>query len=96
MQPEIKLNLPEEFIPFLDYMEGDSIEEKVRIALSINLYINGSVSLAKAAELSGESLEAFIELLREQDIPWGEYTEDMKKQDDKIARKMLKEMGMTK
>ena len=26
MQPEIKLNLPEEFIPFLDYIEGDSTE----------------------------------------------------------------------
>lgn len=96
MQPEIKLNLPEEFIPFLDYIEGDSIEQKIRIALSVNLYINGSVSLAKAAELSGESLEQFMELLKEQDIPWGEYTEDMKKQDDRVIRKMLKEMGMTK
>jgi predicted HTH domain antitoxin len=96
MQPEKKLSIPDAFMPFMNFIQGESLEEKIKVALSVNLYINGSVSLAKAAELSGNSLEGFIKILEQQDIPWGEYNEDMKKQDDKVINKMLKEMGLTR
>ena len=94
-QSEIKVNLPEEFMPLLNKINGDSMDKKIRIALSINLFVNRTVSLEKAAELSGETLADFIDILKEQEIPWGEYTEEHKKQDDKVTKKMMKEMGIS-
>jgi predicted HTH domain antitoxin len=91
---EYKLNLPEAFIPLMDKIKGDTINKKLLIALSINLFVNKTVSLEKAAQLSGESLATFIEILKEQDIPWMEYTEEHKKQDDKTVNKMMKELGL--
>lgn len=43
-----------------------------------------TVTLDRAAELSGRSLNDFIELLRLFHIPWGEYTEE-KYHEDQIA-----------
>ena len=34
-----EVTLPEELIPFLDKISGDSIDQKVRIAFAINLFI---------------------------------------------------------
>ena len=88
-----KITLPEEFIPFLDKISGDSIDQKVRISLAINLFTGKTVTLEIAAELSGLSLLDFMDLLEEQGIPWGEYTDEHKKQDDLVINKMLKEIG---
>jgi len=91
---EYKVVLPEAFTPLMDKIKGDTIEKKIQIALSINLFVNKTVTLEKAAQLSGESLINFIEILKEQDIPWIEYTEETKKQDDKVIKKMMKELGI--
>lgn len=91
---EFKINLPEEFLPLLDRIEGNSMDKKIQTALAINLFVNKTVSLAKAAELSGETLLDFIDILKDQDIYWGEYTEEHKKQDDKVIKHMMKEMGI--
>lgn len=88
-----EVTLPEEFIPFLDKISGDSIDQKVRLAFTINLFISKTVTLEKAAELSGLSLLDFMDVLEEQGIPWGEYTDEHKKQDDLVIKKMLKEIG---
>jgi len=34
-----------------------------------------------------------MDVLEEQGIPWGEYTDEHKKQDDLVIKKMLKEIG---
>ncbi len=91
---EYKLQLSEKFIPLLSKITGDTIDKKVQLAFAINLFVNKTVTLEKAAELSGETLSDFIETLREQNIPWMEYTDEHKKQDDKVTKKMLKEMGI--
>lgn len=88
-----EVTLPEEFIPFLDKLSGDSINQKVRLAFAINLFTSKTVTLERAAELSGLSLLDFMYVLKEQGIPWGEYTEEHKKQDDLVIKKMLKEIG---
>jgi predicted HTH domain antitoxin len=88
-----EVNLPEEFIPFLDKISGDSIDQKVRLAFAMNLFTNKTVTLERAAELSGLSLLDFMDVLEEQGIAWGEYTDDHKKQDDLVIKKMLKEIG---
>lgn len=94
VQNEIKINIPEDFIPLLDKINGDSMDKKIRIPLATNLFVNKTVSLEKSAELSGKTLIDFIDILKEQDIPWGEYTQEHKKQDDIVLKKMMKEMGI--
>jgi predicted HTH domain antitoxin len=88
-----EITLPEDLIPFLDKIFGDSIDQKVRLAFAINLFISKTVTLERAAELSGLSLLDFMYLLGEQGISWGEYTDEHKKQDDLVIKKMLKEIG---
>ncbi|MBU3143492.1 UPF0175 family protein [Clostridium sp. CF012] len=88
-----EVTLPEELIPFLDKISGESIDQKVRLALALNLFINKTVTLEKAAELSGLLLLDFMDVLQEQGVPWGEYTDEHKKQDDLVIKKMLKEIG---
>ena len=89
-----QVNLPEEFLPFLDKLMGDSIDQKVRLSFAINLFTSKTVTLERAAELSGNSLVDFMNILKEQGIAWGEYTEEHKKQDDLAIKKMLKEIGL--
>lgn len=88
---KFEVTLPEELIPFLDKISGDSIDQKVRLAFVMNLFISKTVTLERAAELSVLSLIDFMYVLDQQGIPWGEYTDEHKKQDDLVIKKMLKE-----
>ena len=88
-----EVTLPEEFIPLLNKISGDSIDQKVRLAFAMNLFTSKTVTLERAAELSGLSLLDFMVVLEEQGIPWGEYTDEHKKQDEVVIKKMLKEIG---
>ena len=89
-QSTFQLQLPEELLPFLDKINGDSINKKVRVAFAINLFAQKTVSLGKAAELSGETLVDFMDILKEQGLPWGEYTEEHFRQDERVIKKILK------
>ncbi|HZK84966.1 MAG TPA: UPF0175 family protein [Desulfosporosinus sp.] len=91
-QSTFQLQLPEEILPFLDKISGDSINKKVRVAFAINLFAQKVVSLEKAAELSGETLVDFMDMLKEQGLAWGEYSEEHLLQDERVIKKMLKEM----
>ena len=57
-------------IPFTD----DLIELGLKSALAIHLYGEGVLTLAKAAKLSGESLESFIAILSKLGISIIHYT----------------------
>jgi predicted HTH domain antitoxin len=65
-------------------MQSLFLIEKVRLSLAIRLFVGKSVTLVCAAELSGKSLNDFIELLRLFHIPWIEYTEE-KYHEDRVA-----------
>jgi len=95
-QSTYQLQLPEELLPFLDKINGDSINKKVRLAFAINLFAQKTVSLEKAAELSGETLVDFMDILKEQGYPWGEYTEEHLQQGDRGIRKIMKEFDSQK
>lgn len=58
------------------------------------MFINNTVSFEKATELAEESTENYIKILTDQGIPWLEYTEEHKRQDDKVIKKMKKELGL--
>ncbi|MCL6589773.1 MAG: UPF0175 family protein [Firmicutes bacterium] len=80
--------LPEEFIPLLDKLEGgETIIDKVKIALAVSLFTKKVVTLERAAELAGESLVDFMDILKIHGIPWGEYTEEDKAHDEYILKK---------
>lgn len=84
-----QVNLPKEFLPLIDALEGPNLDAKVKISLALGLFVNKQVTLARAAELSGKSLGEFIDLLRSKNIPWMEYTEEHLKDDERVIRELL-------
>lgn len=80
------------FIPFINKIDlGTTFDEKFKLSISIGLFMEKSISLEKAAELSGKSLANFIDLLNSKNIPWAEYTEDHLKQDDQAIKKYFQD-----
>ena len=81
-----------EFIPVVEKtIFGTNIDEKFKLTLAIGLFINNEITLARAAELSGKSLNTFIEILSSNRIHWAEYNNEHYRQ-DKIALKKYKEL----
>ncbi|AGE22539.1 UPF0175 family protein [Geobacillus sp. GHH01] len=68
-----QVNLPKEFLPAINELEGSTVEAKIKLSLAIGLFVGKQVTLAKAAELAGKSLGEFIDVLRSKAIPWMEY-----------------------
>ncbi|MDO6354761.1 MULTISPECIES: UPF0175 family protein [unclassified Caloramator] len=86
----LSINIKPEFLLFLP-KDKKFLEDEVNLALSILLFIRNKVTLAKAAELAGRSLEEFIEILKEHEIPWGEYTEEQYEKDLETIKYLTKE-----
>lgn len=55
----------------------------------LTLYVSKHVSLSKAAELAGMTIWEFIDILKNHQIPWGEYAEESAAMDDKVIQKIL-------
>lgn len=85
---EIKLN--EDLTAFINRLAflGSSLEEKVNVSLAISLFAGKQVSLARAAELANKSLTSFMDILKRINIPWSEYTEEIKDSDE-LAIKLI-------
>ena len=91
IEPEnFQVSLPDEFRPFLEQLgTGKDLDEKVKIALAMEMYFSKRVSLGRAAQLAGLSEGDFIDVLRAQGLPWMEYTEEAMQQDDIAIREFL-------
>jgi len=87
-----KVSLPDELLLLAEKLDGKSLDEKVQLSLAVNLYLNKHVTLEKAAHLSSQSIVDFMDTLKQQKIPWGEYTWDHKEQDDPVITKMQDEL----
>ena len=86
--------LPDEFIPLVNKLEGgETLNDKVKIAVAISLFTTKVVTLERAAELAAKPLVDFMDILKIHDIPWGEYTLEHKIQDEIVVKKMLKELS---
>ena len=72
---------------------GENLEERVNVSLAIGLFVEKQVSLAKAAELSNKILPEFMDILKKINLPWCDYTEEMKKADDLAIRLYIHESG---
>ena len=55
---------------------GHTTDEKVNLLIVEGLFLSGEVTLEKAAELAGMPLLDFMDVLKEQNIPWGSYSEE--------------------
>ena len=75
-ESSVSVSIPNELLPLLrDLANGKSVDENVLISLAISLFVAKTVSLSKASEIAGSSLNDFIYILKSKNISWGEYTE---------------------
>ena len=79
----VELELPAAFLYMLPLsrMPARELDRQVRIALAVQLFQEGVISLGKAAELAGESRSRFETFLWESGIPVVRYTETEYRQD---------------
>jgi predicted HTH domain antitoxin len=86
-QKHIELEIPED-IAFSLEKEGKSrdISGEIKKAIAVNMFQREVISLGKAAELAGMSRVAFIELLKDYNIPAYNYREKDYKEDQKSVK----------
>jgi len=84
-----QINVPKEFYPLINELEGPNLDAKVKVSLALGLFVNKQVTLARAAQLSGKSLSDFIDLLRSKNIPWMEYSEEHLQDDQRVIKEVL-------
>ena len=90
---DVQVSIPSDLVPFVSLLkDGKTVDEKVKLSLSIGLFLSKTVTLAKAAELAGRSLWEFIDILKTQGIFWGEYGQEQERQDELTLTKLMMEM----
>jgi len=62
-----------------------AVHEKLQLRLAIGMFVSQEISLAKAAQLAGQTLSEFIDTLKGLSIPSFSYTDDMLLDDLKFA-----------
>ena len=62
----LQLQVPEWL---LEYLPVKNLENEIKLLISLELYREGKISLGKAAEIAGLSIEEFLYELRKRDIP---------------------------
>ena len=67
--------------------DGRTVNEKLQLHLAIGMYVSNEISLAKAAQLAGQNISEFIDILIGLSIPTLNYTEDMLLDDLRFAGK---------
>lgn len=85
-QRTVSMNLPEDILYEIDalHIQGQTLEDKLKLNLAIGLFVSKDISLAKASQLAGKSLSEFITMLNFLNIPAVEYTEEMYEDDVKF------------
>ena len=90
----IEINLPQDIILAMRGLDkSEVIKKKLKTALAIILFQEGSISLGKATELTEMSRVRFIEILKEHGIPAYEYGEKSFEKDQQVIanyRKMVR------
>ena len=84
---KIEFDIPLDIIFAMQAMgKPEMVKKKIKIALALYLFQEGSISLGKAAELADMDRFSFIEFLQERGIAAYEYTEkDFKSDQEAMA-----------
>jgi predicted HTH domain antitoxin len=89
---KIEIELPRDVISALESTKIPKLklDQKIKIALAIDLFAQGVITLAKAARLAGVSRYRFMGFLKDRDIPAFEYTEKEYRQDKETIAGCIK------
>lgn len=90
----IEIELPRDIVFAMRGLEKpEEIKKKLKIALAILLFQEGSISLGKATELAQMSRVRFIEVLKDYGLPGYEYGEMDYKSDQTMLAKYRETVG---
>ena len=71
----LSADLIENYLPIINKITfGTTLDAKFKIVLSIGLFVEKEVTLARAAQLADKSIQDFIEILKLKGISWEDYT----------------------
>ncbi len=65
LEKPVEIKVPREFMDILGLRDVEGLERRSRILLAVELYMDGKVSLGRAAELAGVSYDEFWDSLKE-------------------------------
>ena len=65
MEKAVEIRVPREFIDILGLRDVEGLERRSRMLLAVELYMEGRISLGRAAELADVSYDEFWDSLRE-------------------------------
>jgi predicted HTH domain antitoxin len=89
-EQHFNISLPGFFAPLLnELLAGENIEDRARVSIALGLLAAKKVSVARAAYLAGIPLEDFIVVLKDNNLPWVEYTEEDFEMDQETIRKLM-------
>jgi len=93
MEP-IEINLPQDIIFAMRGLDKPEwVKKKLKMALAILLFQEGTISLGKATELTEMSRVRFMEVLNEYGIPAYEYSEKNFEKDQQVIARYRKMSG---
>jgi predicted HTH domain antitoxin len=91
---KIDVKISNDIIPFINRLNvGKTLDDKVNLSIAIGLFVTKNVTLARGAEIACISLGEFVDVLKSQGIPWGEYAEEQERMDDASVQNLLSRMA---
>lgn len=88
----LDVNVPSELVDLLSHgkLASMSVDEQIRRALAIHLFITRQVSLGRASELASMAYGGFLDLLNELGIPAFLYDEGEAREDVSAAERFAR------
>lgn len=68
--------------------DGTTLNDKATLSVILGLFVAKTITLEKAAELAGKSIWDFIDVLKDYQIPWGEYGKEDLEMDEAALDKL--------
>ncbi|MCI8606281.1 MAG: hypothetical protein HFG72_05440 [Hungatella sp.] len=67
----VEVTISKELIPYLYTIQTvETVQDKVTLSVAIELFVSGTITLEKAAELAEKSIWDFMDLLKVCNISW--------------------------
>ncbi len=86
----LKTEILNQYIPFLQKTDiGNSISDKIKISLSIGLFMTKTISLERASQLADMSITDFVNMLINKNIYWHNYDIEGFDLDNEAIKKYL-------
>lgn len=88
--PVFNIEIINTYLPYIENIDvGKTFNEKIKITLSISLFMTKAVSLERAAQLADKNISDFIDILISKNIYWHDYKTENMDLDNSAIRKYL-------